>query len=320
MLKQLSISSALFCCTCFAAFCQNTEQPNIIDSNSKAGVFAPGVVSTPFEEGAATFAPDGNTVYFYQGTIYMTICSSKKVGGKWGIPAVLPFSGRWSDWDPFLSPDGKRLFFVSSRPVDEGPSQNNPHKNSHVWYADHLQSDQWSAPHVLDAPFNFDSANNYAPSVSKSGTLFFYSPLRDKNKRTSFYAKWLGDHYDDPKELLINGADEVSDPFIAPDESYIVFVSGNDIYISFRQAGGWSAGQKLSPQVNNGDSNFDPTVSPDGKMLYYSSARIKGFYKRDQTGNPLDYNNLKTEMNSIFNGRSNILMVPVNLPKQPLKE
>lgn len=319
MPKTLALSSMLFCCTCFAAFCQNRQpasvQANIIDTSARAAAFAPGVVSTPFEEGVATFMPDGNTVYFYQGTINTTICSSKKVNGKWARPKVLPFSGRWNDWDPFLAPDGKRMFFVSNRPLPAGTPQSQAAKKSHLWYADHLQGDGWSAPHPLDAPFNFDDANNYAPTVSRAGTLFFYSPQRDKNKTTSYYAKWLGSCYDNLKELTLNGTDEASDPFIAPDESYIIFVSGNDLYISLRQGDGWAAGQKLGPQVNNGDSNFDPTVSPDGKTLYYSSTRVKGFYQRDEKGAALDYDKLQTEMQSIFNGRANILMIPINLPK-----
>ncbi len=277
--------------------------------------FAPGMVSTPFEEAAATFSPDGNTVYFYQGTIYMTVCFSKMVNGKWNKPQVAPFSGKWSDWDPFLSPDGKRLFFVSNRPL-ESASPGNAQKKSHLWYADHLDGDKWSAPRSITDAFNLDGISNYAPSVSNSGTLFFYSPQRDKNGHSkSYYTKWLGNHYDEPKELTLNGDDEVSDPFIAPDESYLIFVSGNDIYISFKQGDGWGAGQKLGSQVNNGDANWDPTVSPDGKMLYYTSARVQGFYKRDQQGPALDYDGLTKEMDSIFNGRGNILMIPINLPK-----
>jgi Tol biopolymer transport system component len=283
-LIKFTFIAVIIGCTNYSVSGQNTQPAHIIDTNSKAMVFAPGVVSTPFEEAAATFSPDGNTVFFYQGTNYMTVCFSKQVNGKWTKPQVAPFSGKWSDWDPFLSPDGKRLFFVSNRPLESASPGNAP-KKSHLWYADRLGGDKWSAPRSITDAFNLDGISNYAPSVSNSGTLFFYSPERDKNgHRKSFYAKWLGDHYDGPKELTLNGDDEVSDPFIAPDESYLIFVSGNDIYISFKQGDDWAAGQKLGPQVNNGDANWDPTVSPDGKILYYTSARVQGFYKRDQQG------------------------------------
>jgi hypothetical protein len=313
LLKGIILSLIILCHSAMNAFCQIAPPASIIDTNSKVAVFAPGIVSTPFEEGVATFMPDGNTVYFYQGTIYMTVCFSKKVSGKWTEPKVLSFSGRWSDWDPFLSPDGKRLFFVSNRPLTDS-DQNKPQGKSHIWYADKLAGDSWATPKYINEPFNLDGIGNYAPSVSSSGTLCFYSPARDKTIGKSYYTRWLGDHYSEIKELVLNSANEVSDPFIAPDESYIIFVSGNDLYISYRNGEGWTTGQKLGPEVNNGNSNFDPTVSPDGKMLYYSSARVKGFYKRD-TNKAFNYTELQTEMQGIFNGRSNILMIPINLPK-----
>jgi Tol biopolymer transport system component len=318
MLRSTKFSMGFMPCLIIvgcAAFSQTIRPELIIDTNSTASVFAPGVVSTPFEEAAATFTPDGKTVYFYQGTVCMTVCSSTFANGKWTKPEVVPFSGLWSDWDPFLSPDGKRLFFVSNRPLEDA-SPGKSKKKSHLWYADHFSGDRWSSPHLLQAAFNLDSVNNFAPSVSSTGTLFFCSNGRDGHKGMgSYYAKQLGDHYDSPKLLTLNGAEETQDPFIAPDESYIILVSGNDLYISFRKGDVWSAGQKLGPQVNNGDAIWDPTVSPDGKMLYYTSARIKGFFTRNRQGPALNYDGLLTEMGNIFNGRGNILMIPIHLPK-----
>jgi Tol biopolymer transport system component len=310
--KTILLSLPIAVCSIFQVSGQNA-QPSIIDTNARAMVLAPGVISTPAIEAVASFKPDGNTVFFAQGTLYMTVCFSKRVNGEWIKPKVASFSGRWGDWDPFLSPDGKRLFFVSSRPL-EGVSPDKLKKRTHLWYVDQVAEDQWSAPHFLDAPFNLDSADNYGPTVSSAGTLFFCSEGRDGHPGMNGYsAKWLGDHYDTPKLLTINGEKEVMDPFIAPDESYIIFASGNDLYISFHQGNAWSASQNLGPQVNNGDSNYDPTVSPDGKMLYYTSARIKGFYKRDQQGPAIDYDGLLKEMQNIFNRNSNILMIPINL-------
>jgi Tol biopolymer transport system component len=288
----------------------------VIDTGAVVSVFAPGVVSTPFEEVAATFLPDGNTVYFAQGTIGMTICFSKKNGDSWEKPRVAPFSGHWGDWDPFLSPDGKRIYFVSNRPLDT-TGDNKLKRSSHLWYADRQEGDHWAEPKCIDAPFNLDGIGNYAPTVSRSGDLFFYSPQRDKaGKARSFYAKWIGDRYGELQPLLLNDNEEVSDPLIAPDERYIIFVSGNDLYISYRQGAAWGPGQKLGPAVNTGESNYDPTVSPDGQTLYFTSSRIRGFYKRDPKNLPLDYDGLLQEMNGIFNGRGNILMVPIHLPAE----
>jgi Tol biopolymer transport system component len=119
--------------------------------------------------------------------------------------------------------------------------------------------------------------SNYSPSVSKSGSLCFSSPTRDvNNKGKSYYFKWTGDHYEEPKILSLNGVGNVRDPSISPDERYIIFISGHDIYISYRDGDGWTAGQKLGPQVNDGGANSSPCVSPDEKTLYYSSSNSKG--------------------------------------------
>jgi Tol biopolymer transport system component len=296
-----------------------TQQPivmsNIVDSTSKPEVFAPGVISLPFDESAATFMPDGNTVYFCQSTIVPTVCFAPKINGQWQTPEVVSFSGRWGDWDPFLSPDGKKLFFVSNRPLDS-TTADKPSRKTHIWVADRMGDNKWTEPHYINAPFNLDGINNYAPTVSRLGTLCFFSPARDKDKkRKSYYVKWLGDHYSEPKELLLNGDGDVQDPCIAADESYVIFVNGNDLYVSFKQGDDWAAAQKLSAKVNNGDANYDPTISPDGKILYYSSNRVEGFYKRDRKSKPLNYEGLTKEMKSIFNGASNILMVPIHVPK-----
>ena len=313
MLHSLRHYAAAVSLLLFSSSSLTLHAQNIIDTGATVTVFAPGVVSTPFEEVAATFTPDGKTVYFAQGTIAMEVCFSKLSGDKWAKPHVASFSGRWGDWDPFLSPDGKRLYFVSNRPLDT-TGDNKLKRSTHLWVVDRLDGDRWAEPRIIDAPFNQDGIGNYAPTVSLNRDLFFYSPQRDKTgKGRSFYAKWMGDHYGEPAPLLLNGDEEISDPLIAPDERYIIFVSGNDLYISYRQGDSWGAGQKLGPQVNTGDSNYDPTVSPDGKTLYFTSTRVRGMYKRDPQRLPLDYDGLLQEMNGLFNGRGNILMVPIHL-------
>lgn len=267
------------CNTTFAARCQD-----IIATGAKPVVFAPGIISASADDFAPSFTPDGNTVYFSGAA--SKIYFSKLINHKWTKPKVAAFSGRWQDMDPFISPDGKRLYFSSYRPAD-GASQGPPQKNAHIWYVDHFSGDSWSAPHHLAAPVNLAGVDNYAPSVSRSGTLYFFSPRRDINyKRKSYYAKWNGGHYDEPKPLLLR--DTVKDTFIAPDERYLLFACGHDIYISYRKGEGWLPGQKLGPQVNNGNTNYCPYVSPDGKMLYYSTDPGIG-----------------------------ILMIPINLPKSP---
>jgi len=105
---------------------------------------------------------------------------------------------------------------------------------------------QLAPPSSFGGSVNLESIDNYAQSVSRSGTLYFFSPHRDiNNKGESYYAKWEGNHFDEPKMLSLNGANGVRDPYISPDERYLVFISGSDLYISYHNNNGWSAGEKL---------------------------------------------------------------------------
>lgn len=309
--KKLILSLALCCFIRISASCQNT-----IDTSSGPGVFAEGIVSTPYTEWATSFTPDGKTVYFSQGAVYWTMCFSKNVNGKWMKPQVVNISGQWGDTDPFVSPDGKRLFFISNRPIS-GTPQDKRQPGYHIWYANRLSDDKWSGPNRLESPVNLDGVSNYAPSVSISGDLFFCSRGREGHEgMASYFAKWLGDHYDQPRLLALNGKEETQDPFVAPDERYLIFVSGNDLFICFRNGNNWSAAQNIGPQVNNGDSNSSPYVSSDGKTLYYSSSRTKGFYKRNSKDHTMSYDELVTEMQSIFNSQPNILTVPIEINQE----
>ncbi len=273
VLKEVTLGVIITWCTIFSSFGQNVNQENIIDSNAKPVVFIQEGVAVPNDESAPTFTPDGRAVYLADNN---KICVSKMVNGKWTKPTVVSFSGQWKDWDPTLSPDGKRLIFVSDRPL-EGMSQDKPQKNNQLWYTDRLSGDSWSAPRHFDAPVNLDGFNDYGPSISSSGTVCFCSRGRDGHKGMGgYYTKWLGDHYDKPKLLALNGDNDIFDPFIAPDESYIIFASKGSLFISYRNGDEWSQGQKLSAQVNNGNTNGGPYVSPDGKMLYYAQDHAPG--------------------------------------------
>ena len=87
-----------------------------------------------------------------------------------------------------------------------------------------------------------------APSVSSSGTTCFCSRGRDGHKGMGgYYIKWLGNHYDKPKLLVLDGDNEIYDPFIAPDEHYIIFVSNGELYISYRKGDEWSKRSKIGP-------------------------------------------------------------------------
>ncbi len=73
----------------------------------------------------------------------------------------------------------------------------------------------------------------------------------------------------------------MGDFYVAPDESYLVIYStlpGNlgqgDLYVSFRRPdGAWTDLRNLGPAVNTPGYDFAPSLSPDGRFLFFTRDR-----------------------------------------------
>ncbi len=155
----------------------------------EAHLFAPGVISTGNEndELFPTFTPDGNTIYFVRRIQDgpFTIYYSKREGKKWSTPEIASFSGEYSDQEPFISPDGTKLFFTSNRPFKKGEA---PIAGRDVWYVEQKQ-DTWGEPmHIGDPislpPTTDENVSRFfglarGPMVDAEGTLYFWAERPD---------------------------------------------------------------------------------------------------------------------------------------------
>ena len=254
-------------------------------------VFAPGVISDDNEQWRITFTPDGLTAYFaespefFPATRQATIFVSRLENGAWSAPRIAPFSGEHSDMDPFITPDGRRLYFSSIRPRDGAPRG-----DLDLFVMEMLPSGGWSEPVRLGPEVNSDSDELYA-SASADGTLYFAAgPIRPQP----------GAHWDiyrampraggfAPREALgpaVNGAPSPDDPSpvaawdfnpeISADGRTLVFTSlrpgGHglgDLYVSRRTGDGWTPAENLGAPVNTAADEFHPTLSGDGRTLYF---------------------------------------------------
>ena len=87
------------------------------DAAPEPQIFAENSISTSDDESHPGFTPDGKTLYFLKNDPsfnHWTIVVSREQNGKWSTPEVAPFSGQFSDADPFITLDGQRFFFIST--------------------------------------------------------------------------------------------------------------------------------------------------------------------------------------------------------------
>lgn len=277
----------------------------------------PGIISTGMYELPPTFSRDGGTALWSVSTPsygrWLAILEATRHNGKWSKPKVASFSGKWIDADPFFTPDGSRLFFLSRRPLVRDAAQSE--SGYRIWYVDKAKNG-WGTPVALPAHIN-NSDMHYVAPVS-SGALYIAGIRADsKNQADIYYVPFENGAWLEPRNLgpIVNGADHWdTTPYVAPDESYLIFASRGrqgavgelDLYISLRTSEGWSAPRALPQPINTRLREFCPIVSPDGEWLYFSSDR--GFVG-DAVPKPQTYAEMQRLLHSPGNGLGDVYRV-----------
>jgi Tol biopolymer transport system component len=309
---------AIVCVVHVSACARPTPAPEPVAGGDEPQMFAPGEISTGVMELNASFTRDGKTVYFTKrtpkGQLWVMVSSRLDSRGHWSRPDVLPFSGQYNDFDPFLSPDESTLYWSSSRPVDGvGP----PKRDYDIWRV-RRTGDGWGPPERLGPNVNTPS-QEYYPSISSDGTLFFSSNRPGGLGDLDVYqARRDGDGFAPAENAgnAVNSERADGDPYISADGSFLVFVSygrsdglgSGDLYISRRSGAAWTPARNLGPKINSSALEFCPIGSPDGQRLFFTSDR--GFADRPLT-RPIGSAELDRALSSPRNGLGDIYSVPM---------
>jgi len=247
---------------------------------------------TRFDQYSA-FSPDGSEYYLSVADAdwnYRGILRSIRRNGEWSPFEPLPFVwGQGKDGgEPFIGANGAELFFVSARegtrPAETGMagSAGIVQSGETDIYLARRSGKAWSEPVRLPPPVNSRS-NEWHPSVADDGTIYFASERGRQDGKADIYFSRRDStgNYRDVERLaapinLDNSND--SDPFIAPDGSYLIFHSDrkggfgeHDLYIAFRQpCGNWSEPQDLGGEINTAGWEMGPSVTRDGRLLLFT--------------------------------------------------
>jgi hypothetical protein len=245
--------------------------------------FAPGILlNTHRPHGGLAFSPDGKEIYWTGALTFGTfqkIWMMRRVKGRWGSPKAVSFLDPYTYGGPAISPDGDRLFFDIAKPAGE----NNRQINHDIGFMGRKE-DGWGEVIFPGPPLNSDKSE-LGPSVSRNGNIYFYSfNIEGGFGSVDIYCSRLGkDGYEKPENLgdSINSESMETLPYIAPDESYLLFSSMRsdgygdfDLYVSYKkQDGTWTKAKNLGEKINSSARDSTSIVSPDGKYLFFMSRR-----------------------------------------------
>jgi len=306
---------------CFTALTQILGQ-----ENSKVRPLSPEIFVQFPNVRDFTISPSEDEAYFTalspKGELSVIIMLKKTVD-KWAEPEIVRFSGKYTDLEPFLSPDGLRLYYVSNRPLDDSE---NKVKDFDIWYVERDSRDhKWSKPINVGEVVNTDQDEFY-PTISSNNNLYFTTVKPESNMKDDIYmSSWDGNTYLPPISLSdsINSDGYEFNAFVSPKEDFIIFsgwnrpdgVGGGDLYISYRNSDNmWSKAENLGREINSGLVDYCPYVNMSTGILYFTSKRSN--VKIEETG----YTNFQKFLNEITkyeNGFSRIYKISIKgkLPK-----
>ncbi|WP_339699607.1 hypothetical protein [uncultured Roseivirga sp.] len=229
--------------------------------------FALGIISTEGWEVEGVFAPGMKEFYF---------TTSR---GEHFSPTVIGFRQEGNVWKKYtefrrrgemaFSPDGSRMHMAKG-------------------YKDRID-DGWSERKSIGS--SFEEFQIMRLTASSKATYVFDELGMPNGDGVIRYSRLIDGERETPRPFgkEINTGRMNAHPFIAPDESYIMWdgrreegYGGSDIYISFRKEdGSWGDAINMGDKVNTAHWDAYASVTPDGKYLMFNRSL-------DEDGNNID--------------------------------
>lgn len=224
-------------------------------------------------ERVVAMRPDGAELFYTVIAAGPQILQSVWRDGRWQAPVRAAFSDVGFNTEPSFSPDGRSLFFVSTRP---------PSKGTDIWKVER-DGDHWSAPIHLDAAVNGDGYE-FHPQATANGDLYFAAPDRAGGLGDAdlYVARFRGAAYLPAENLgaSVNSAGPDWDPYVSPAGDILIFKSerpggfgGRDLWISKYKQGGWTVPRNLGPAINTADDEDSAELTPDGRYLIFGRSK-----------------------------------------------
>jgi len=201
-----------------------------------------------------------------------------------GKPTKVPnINSSSRDLKPSVSADGLSLFFTSTRPGGEGGMD--------IWVTTReTTNDPWGEPVNLGSPVN--SSAWETGCISYDGLSFYFSSTRNRGSnanadiwvttRDTIHSEW-----GTPMNLgpTVNSSVDQCYISISTDELSFYFSSNRsggygayDLWVTTRETidDDWSTPTNLGPTVNSSGYDTDPSISADGRVLFFQSTRPGG--------------------------------------------
>lgn len=159
-------------------------------------------------------------------------------------------------------------------------------------------------PVELDKVLNFNQ-NQYFPVLTADNETIIFTARQKDGDENLYFSKFQNNVWSQPKSISpkINTQANEGTCSISADGRTLVFTSCDrrdsfgscDLYISKKVGEEWSEPKNLGLMVNSSSWESQPSLSSDGRTLYFSSDRPAGFGRKDLWMSELKQDNTWTK-------------------------
>lgn len=234
--------------------------------------WTPAAIASSGYESSPTFTPDGREMYFLSADADFSnyrVMVSRCEAGAWTPPEAPSFAQSLPviEADPFVTHDGKRLYYISSR-------QDPKHENFDIWYVDRKPGGAWSEPRRLPEPVN-SPASELLPRQDLQGRLYFGSARDGGHGQGDIYiatptagGEWQVDNLGPP----VNTPAFEYEAEVSRDGSTMVVVAQraerSHLYQYKRRDGRWVEVGQIPALAEH--FQVGPLLSPNGDRLLFA--------------------------------------------------
>lgn len=232
--------------------------------------WTPAVVSSALFESHPAFDPKSRDLWFVRSApdfsgwkLFVSHCG--KDG--WSAPAPPPFAGDGLEADPWFTPDGRTLYFISSRSTD-----GQHHDDLDLWKISRDAQGAWAEPQRLPEPLN-SRAQEWFPRIAADGWLWFGSGRAGGLGKTDIWrAKETSPGHWDVENAgpAINTAGDEYEAEMSRDGRRLWINASDGFYESRFDGRAWSARVKLPAEIDANGSEVGALMSPSGHTVLFA--------------------------------------------------
>ena len=231
--------------------------------------WGPGETSSPDWESHPAIDPRTGDLWFVRSDksffgwhLLVARCNA----GRWAPPVAPSLAESGLEADPWFSPDGGTIWFISTR-----RTHSNQSADLDIYRAKRDKYGAWMKPQRMTDPVNSD-ATEWFPRPAPDGWLYFGSRRSGGLGKDDIWRARLRDGEWTVENLGVGintaGSEYELEP--SPDGRWGILSTDSGLYRVVRTAVGWRRQSKYGPSVNKNGTEIGPMILADGKTFVFS--------------------------------------------------